>query len=56
MSKPRYVHDSLYQSQMFDTAYEYWSNGKQAPLDLMAAMANEGMDVAQLEAAYMEIE
>lgn len=55
MSKPSYNHGTMYQSNLFDSAYEYWERGEQPPIDLVVAMANEGMDVAQLEAAYMEV-
>ena len=51
----RYNGGTLHQQNLFDKAQEFWLRGKEIPLDLMAEMASEGMDVVALQEKYMEI-
>lgn len=51
----RFNGGTLHQQALFDRANEFWLRGKEIPLDLMAEMAAEGMDVVALQEKYMEI-
>lgn len=51
----RYNGGTLHQQMLFDRANEFWLRGKEIPLDLMAEMAAEGLDVVALQEKYMEI-
>lgn len=45
---------TLVEASLLDQAREYWDIGEYVPLDLFAAMAAEGMDVAALEARFIQ--
>ena len=55
MSEQHYNGGTMHQNVLFDRANEYWLRGKEIPLNLMAEMASEGMDVVALQEKYMEI-
>lgn len=55
MTAQQYSGGTLHQQHLVDRANEFWLRGKEIPIDLMAEMAAEGLDVVALQEKHMEI-